>query len=236
MPHTPPVFCAIDRPDVDGALALGRGLAGAVGGLKLGLEFTTANGPEGVRRVAGLGLPLFLDLKLHDIPNTVAGAVRAAAGLGGAMLTVHAPGGRAMLRAAADAAKASKVPPTILAVTVLTSLSDADLAEMGIPEAALDHALRLADLALASGCDGIVCSPLEVAAMRERFGRDVLLVVPGVRPAGSAAGDQRRTLTPAEAIAAGADYLVIGRPITAAPDPAAAARAIAAEIASARAA
>jgi orotidine-5'-phosphate decarboxylase len=236
MLYTPPVFCAVDTPDAEGALALGRGLAGAVGGLKLGLEFTTANGPQGVRRLAALGLPLFLDLKLHDIPNTVAGAVRAAATLGGAMLTVHASGGRAMLRAAADAARAAEAPPRILAVTVLTSLSDGDLAEMGIAEPALDHALRLADLALASGCDGIVCSPLEVAAMRARFGREVLLVVPGVRPAGSSAGDQRRILAPAEAIAAGADLLVIGRPVTAAPDPAAAAHAIAAEIASARAA
>jgi orotidine-5'-phosphate decarboxylase len=236
MPHTPPVYCAVDRPDLDGALALGRALAGAVGGLKLGLEFTTANGPQGVRRMAGLGLPLFLDLKLHDIPNTVAGAVRAAATLGGDMLTVHAPGGRAMLRAAAEAAGAAERPPKILAVTVLTSLSDEDLAAMGIPERALDHALRLADLALASGCDGIVCSPLEVAAMRERFGGETLLVVPGVRPAGPVVDDQRRTLAPAEAIAAGADLLVIGRPITAAADPAAAARAIAAEIAGTRAA
>lgn len=229
---TNPIFCAIDRPDLDGAVRLGHQLRGAVGGLKLGLEFFTAQGPAGVRQVAAAsGLPIFLDLKFHDIPNTVAGAVRSAASLGVAMLTVHASGGQEMLRAAVEAAVAVPSPPLVLAITVLTSLDATDLHEIGVEAAPLDQALRLAELAAGCGVGGLVCSPHEVAAIRELVGDDLELVVPGIRPAGTAVGDQKRTMTPAEAITAGADRLVIGRPITAAPDPAAAARTIAAELA-----
>lgn len=236
MSQHSPVFCAIDRPDLDGAVALARSLEGAVGGAKLGLEFTIANGPDGVRAVGALGLPVFLDLKLHDIPNTVAAAVRAAGTLGVAMLTVHAAGGRAMLRAAADAAGSAARPLQLLGVTVLTSLADEDLREAGVAGGVTDQALRLADLAVQCGVRGLVCSPLELEAVRARFGREVTLVVPGVRPSGVAAGDQKRTMAPAEAIARGADHLVVGRPITQAPDPRAAALAIAREVETARAA
>ena len=235
MSTASPVFCAIDRFDPEDALELGRSLLGAVGGLKVGLEFTTANGPGGVRRVVDLGLPVFLDAKLHDIPNTVAGAVRAACGLGVAMITLHAAGGAAMLRAAVEATREDGRAPLLLGVTVLTSIDEADLRATGVPGKALDQVLRLADLAVECGLRGLVCSPLEIAPLRQRFGREVTLVVPGIRPA-SVADDQKRTMTPAEAIAAGADFLVIGRPITAAADPRAAALSIGAEIAAAKAA
>ena len=236
MTTSSPVFCAIDRPDLAGALALCRSLQDVVGGFKLGLEFTTANGPAGVRAVVALGLPVFLDVKFHDIPNTVAGAVRAAGGLGVAMLNVHVAGGPAMLRAALEAADACAPRPAVLGVTVLTSVDDADLATTGVPHSAPDQVLRLAALAQSCGLDGVICSPQEIAALRSRFGAGFKLVVPGIRPAGSSRADQKRTLGPAAAIAAGADWLVIGRPITAAPDPRAAAATIAAEIAAARAA
>jgi orotidine-5'-phosphate decarboxylase len=236
MTSPSPIFCALDRPDLAGALALGRSLRGAVGGLKVGLEFVTANGPEGVRRVVALGLPVFLDVKLHDIPNTVGGAVRAAGALGVTMLTLHAAGGAAMLRAALAASEEGERPPLLLGVTVLTSLDEADLKATGVSGSALDQVLRLADLAVSCGLRGLVCAPQEIAALRARFGHEVTLVVPGIRPAASMAADQKRTLTPAEAIAAGADLLVVGRPITAAPDPRAAALAIAAEITAAQAA
>jgi orotidine-5'-phosphate decarboxylase len=235
MSTASPVFCAIDRSDPEDALELCRSLLGAVGGLKVGLEFTTANGPGGVRRVVDLGLPVFLDAKLHDIPNTVAAAVRAACGLGVAMITLHAAGGAAMLRAAVEATREDGRAPLLLGVTVLTSIDEADLRATGVPDKALDQVLRLADLAVECGLRGLVCSPLEIAPLRQRFGSEVKLVVPGIRPA-SAADDQKRTMTPAEAIAAGADFLVIGRPITAAADPRAAALSIGAEIAAAKAA
>ena len=231
MSPAPPVFCALDRPDRAGTLALARAVAPHVGGLKLGLELFVADGPEGVRAVAALGRPVFLDLKLHDIPNTVAGAVRAACGLGAAMLTLHAAGGPAMLRAAVAAAEEAASRPLLLGVTVLTSLDDRDLVAVGVPGAVTDQVLRLADLAQACGLDGVICSPLEIAALRRRVDPGFRLVVPGIRPAGTDTGDQKRTLGPAEALARGADALVIGRPITGAPDPAAAAALIAAEIA-----
>jgi len=230
MTTSSPVFCAIDRPDLDGALALGRSLVGAVGGLKIGLEFVTANGPDGVRRIVDLGLPVFLDVKFHDIPNTVAGAVRQAAGFGVAMLTLHISGGPSMLRAAVDAAREADQCPQLLGVTVLTSLDDADLATLGLIDKVADHVLRLAEIAWNAGLDGLVCGSQEITLLRERFEAKVKIVVPGIRPAGSARGDQKRTLTPADAIGRGADILVIGRPITEAPDPRAAALAIAAEI------
>jgi orotidine-5'-phosphate decarboxylase len=217
-----PVFVALDTVDRGRARALADAVRPHVGGLKLGLEFFCANGPDAVREVAGEA-PLFLDLKLHDIPNTVAGAVRAVMPLRPALLTLQAGGGPAMLRAAVDAA-AGEVK--LLGVTVLTSLDDGDLERVGQRGPVLDQARRLAGLARDSGLAGIVCSPHEIRALRAECGPGFLLVVPGIRPAGAGAGDQKRVMTPAEALAAGADHLVIGRPITAAPDPAAAARRI----------
>lgn len=229
-----PVFCALDTVDLDETGRLARALKGAVGGLKLGKEFFTAHGPQGVAAVSAAGLPLFLDLKFHDIPNTVAGAVRAALALRPAILTVHAAGGRDMLRAAVEAAAgAGAARPLVVAVTVLTSLDDGDLAALGIAEGTRDQTRRLAALARESGVDGVVCSPLEIADLRALAGPDFKLVVPGIRPAGTASDDQKRVMTPEQAVAAGADYLVIGRPITGADDPAAAARAIAACVAGA---
>ena len=184
--------------------------------MKLGLEFFAAQGPEGVRRIAALGLPLFLDLKLHDIPNTVAKAIEALAVLEPAILTVHAGGGRTMLAAATAAAPAAT---RVVAVTVLTSLDSADLAEVGINASPFDHVGRLAALARESGVDGIVCSGAEVAAARAAWPGG-FFVVPGIRPAGTSAGDQKRIVTPAQAIEDGASVLVIGRPVTGAGDPA----------------
>jgi orotidine-5'-phosphate decarboxylase len=227
------LIAALDTADPARACAWAEALAPHVGMLKLGLEFFAANGPAGVRTIAAAApaLPLFLDLKLHDIPATVAGAVRAVLPLAPRLLTLHAAGGAAMLaaaRAAAEAAGAAR--PLLLAVTVLTSLDDAALQATGIAGGAAAQVLRLARLALDAGADGLVCSPLEVALLRAALGPGPKLVVPGIRPAGTAAGDQARTLTPEQAVAAGADWIVVGRPITAAPDPAAAARAIGAAI------
>ncbi len=225
------LFVALDTPHMDGALSLAGSLAGLVGGIKLGKAFFTANGPQGVRRAAAAGLPVFLDLKFHDIPNTVADAVRAALSLAPVMLTVHASGGAAMMRAAADAAEeAGTNRPLVLGVTVLTSLGAEDLAATGLAGPVPDQVMRLARLAQASGLDGVVCSAREAAALREACGAAFKLVVPGIRPAGAGAGDQKRTATPAEAVAAGADYLVVGRPVTGADDAAQAARAIIDEI------
>ncbi len=217
-----PIFCALDRADPEAVLGLARQLRGRVGGVKLGLEFFLANGPDGVRAVAAEGMPLFLDLKLHDIPNTVAGAVRAIARLPVAMTTLHASGGAAMLRAARRARDESGTPLRLLAVTVLTSLEEPDLAALGMTGEVTDRVLRLAAVALEAGIDGLVCSPLEVAAVRARFGDAPLLVVPGIRPA-AGPDDQKRTASASAALGAGADILVIGRPITAAADPRAAA-------------
>ncbi len=221
-----PVFVALDVPDLDAARALAKAVRGSVGGLKLGLEFFGANGPSGVAALAQLGLPIFLDLKLHDIPNTVAKAVAALAPLKPALLTVHAGGGQAMLAAA----RAAAPPETrIIAVTVLTSLDTDDLASIGVEGSASEQVARLAALTRSSGADGIVCSGQEVAAARSAW-PDGHFVVPGIRPEGSDLGDQKRVMTPRQALAAGASVLVIGRPITGAADPAAAARAIAANL------
>lgn len=221
-----PVFLAVDTVILAEARALVAAAAPAIGGLKLGLEFFNRHGLEGVAALAG-SLPLFLDLKLHDIPNTVAGAVRAVAAAAPSLLTIHASGGGAMIRAAREAA----LPATrVLAVTVLTSLDEVDLRTVGQSTPLQDQVKRLAALAQESGADGVVCSPWEVAALRAQCGPDFLLVVPGIRPQGSALGDQKRVMGPAAAIAAGASHLVIGRPISAAADPAAAARAIAGEL------
>lgn len=225
------IFVALDTADLDKALTLAENLDGLVGGVKLGKEFFTALGPDGVREVAAPGHRVFLDLKFHDIPATVAGAVRSAAALKPFMLTVHAGGGGAMMEAAASAAAAAGPErPLVMAVTVLTSLGLDDLAATGIGGTAEEQVLRLARLARDSGLDGVVCSAMEAAALRQAFGSGFKLVVPGIRPAGAAADDQKRTMTPADAVAAGADYLVVGRPITGADDPAEAARRIADEI------
>lgn len=218
-----PVYVALDTPQQDAAQRLADSVRGHVGGLKLGLEFFAANGPAGVRALAATGLPIFLDLKLHDIPNTVAKAVEALAPLAPAVLTVHASGGRAML----EAAKAAAHPDTrVVAVTMLTSLDQHDLAATGVSGSAQDHVLRLATLAREAGLDGIVCSGAEVAAARGAWPGG-FFVVPGIRPADGTPGDQKRVVTPRQALDDGASILVIGRPITQAQDPAAAARAIA---------
>ena len=224
------LIVALDTTDPRRAASWAAAAAPHTGLFKLGLEFFLANGPEGVRAIGGR--PIFLDLKLHDIPNTVAGAVRAVLPLRPRMVTVHAAGGATMLEAARAAAEpAGADRPMILGVTVLTSLSTADLTATGVNDAPPTQVLRLARLALAAGADGLVCSPLEVAMLRDALGSGPTLVVPGIRPAGAAAGDQARTMTPEQAVAAGADYIVVGRPITAAPDPATAAATIAAAIA-----
>ena len=205
-----------------------RAIAPHVGMLKVGLELFTAEGPPVVRAAAALGLPVFLDLKLNDIPATVEGAARSAAATGAALLTIHASGGPEMVRAAVRGA-GDRV--RVLAVTVLTSLDDAALRAIGLLGPLEAAVVRLARLAVEAGAAGLVCSPQEVAAVRAAVGPGPLLVVPGVRPAGSARGDQARVATPAEAVRAGADVIVVGRPLRDAPDPAAAARAIAAELA-----
>jgi orotidine-5'-phosphate decarboxylase len=236
MKPTDRIFVPLDTPDLDTGLALARALAGLVGGIKIGKEFFTALGPQGVARVTALGLPLFLDLKFHDIPNTVGGAVRSAVRLRPVILNVHAAGGRAMMTAAADAARdeAARLGiarPLVLGVTVLTSLDASDLAAIGVGAGTQEQVVRLATLACDSGLDGVVCSGEEIAPLRTALGSSFKLLVPGIRPAWAAAGDQKRILTPAEAVRRGADYLVIGRAITDAPDPVAAARRIADEIA-----
>jgi orotidine-5'-phosphate decarboxylase len=221
-----PIYVAIDTPDVARAEALARTVAPVAGGLKLGLEFFCSNGPAGVARIAERGLPLFLDLKLHDIPNTVAKAVAAVQTLRPAVLTVHAAGGRAML----EAAKAAAPDGTkVVAVTVLTSLDAGDLEAAGVGGTAAEQVGRLANLARESGLDGIVCSGAEVAAVHQAW-PDGFFVVPGVRPAGAEASDQKRVVTPRQALESGASILVIGRPITGADDPAGVIRAIAATL------
>jgi len=225
-----PVFVALDTPSLDRARTLAQTLKPFVGGVKLGLEFYGANGPDGVRAIASVGAPVFLDLKLHDIPNTVAGAMKALAPIRAAILNVHASGGAAMMRAAAEAAGTIEHRAKIIAVTVLTSLEDRDLPGIGVSGTALEQAVRLAVLARESGLDGVVCSPHEIAAVRAACGPEFLIVTPGVRPAGGELGDQKRVMTPKQAVDAGADILVIGRPITGARDPVKAARQIAADL------
>ena len=228
------LIAALDTAETARATAWARALAPHVGMVKLGLEFFLAHGAAGYRAVtaAAPGPRVFLDLKLHDIPATVAGAVRAVAALSPRFLTLHAGGGAAMIAAARAAAEAAGPDrPLLLAVTVLTSLDDTALAATGVPDGAAHQVLRLARLALAAGADGLVCSPHEVGLLRAALGPAPLLVVPGIRPAGAARGDQARVMTPGEAASAGADWIVVGRPITAAPDPAEAAAAIAAMMA-----
>ena len=229
-----PVFVALDTANLDQAIAWAGAVRPCVGGVKLGLEFFNSNGLAGVRQIVDIGLPVFLDLKFHDIPNTVAGAVRAVAGLGAAIVNVHASGGPAMLRAAAEAAaEFGANRPRVIAVTVLTSLDDNDLASVGQVGPAASQVERLAQLTQSCGLDGVVCSPAEIAALRAACGTEFYLVVPGIRPAWASADDQKRFMTPREARDLGADVLVIGRPITGSDDPAAAAARIAEELESA---
>jgi orotidine-5'-phosphate decarboxylase len=210
--------------------AAARKIVAAVGdsahAYKVGMQLYTAEGPSIVRELVGCGRRVFLDLKYHDIPNTCGAAVREASQLGVSMLTVHAAGGGKMLRAAVEAAQGAKPDLLVLAVTVLTSLDDVELGKIGVRGAVLEQVLRLAALALSNGCEGVVASAQEAGALREQFGLDFAIVTPGVRLAGSGPHDQARVVTPAEAIAAGASHIVVGRPITEAVDPAAEARAI----------
>ncbi|HWC62309.1 MAG TPA: orotidine-5'-phosphate decarboxylase, partial [Rhizomicrobium sp.] len=189
-----PIYVALDTTDLDYALGLAARLRGSVGGIKLGLEFFSAHGPNGVTAFHDLELPLFLDLKFHDIPNTVAGAARAAASLGVNIINVHASGGPQMMKAAGEAAKSVNPNLKVIAVTVLTSLNDTDLAAVGQTASAREQVLRLAQLTKASGLDGVVCSAHEIAVLRAALGPDFLLVVPGIRPAGSDSHDQQRVM------------------------------------------
>ena len=231
MPADPRVIVALDFPAAAPALALLEQLDPARCRVKVGKELFTRGGPQLVERAVAAGFDVFLDLKFHDIPNTVAAACAAAADLGVWMVNVHASGGPAMLRAARERLDGLSSPPLLIAVTVLTSLDASDLAAVGCPGEPAERVLQLARLSQQAGLDGVVCSPLEAAAVRAELGPDFRLVTPGVRPVFAASGDQKRVMTPAQALAVGADYLVIGRPITAAAEPMAALAAIEAEIA-----
>jgi orotidine-5'-phosphate decarboxylase len=217
-----PIYLALDLPRLDAAKALAEKVKGHVGGLKLGLEFFCAHGAHGVHEIANVGLPIFLDLKLHDIPNTVAGAMQAIHVMEPAIVTIHASGGRAMME---DAKAAASEHTKVVAVTMLTSLDERDLARTGVNGTPRDHVMRLAELAEASGLDGIVCSGQEVKAVHDQWKKG-FFVVPGLRPAGNGVGDQKRVVTPRQARDDGASVLVIGRPISRADDPVQAARAI----------
>lgn len=219
---TSPIWVAIDTPDLERAQAMATRVKRHVGGIKLGLEFFTANGRAGFQTMAALGLPIFLDLKFHDIPNTVAKAIQALSPLTPAILTVHATGGRAMME---DAKAAAPIGTKVVAVTVLTSLDQSDLAAAGVSGNPHDQVMRLAAAAREAGLDGIVCSGEEVAAVH-KFWPDGYFVVPGVRPANGDAIDQKRIVTPRQALDRGASILIIGRPITQAADPDSAVRAI----------
>ena len=226
------ILVPLDTDDVAWAAKLATRLKGYVGGIKLGKQFFTANGPYGVNKIACVGHPIFMDLKFHDIPNTVASAIRSLHRLRPFMLNVHASGGRAMMKAAVTAnMEAQGSRPLLLGVTMLTSLSECDLTEIGFPSDAGQQVVRLAQLAQDCGMDGVVCSPLEITLLRKACGDDFKLVVPGVRPSWASSNDQKRVATPSEAIARGADYLVIGRPITTADDPVVAAARIGEELA-----
>lgn len=225
-----PIICALDTTDLLVAKKLVSQLSNTVGGIKLGLEIITKHGIQIVSDFAESGVPIFLDLKFHDIPNTVAAAVRNAASLGVELITVHANGGEEMLVSAVEASREFKNPPKILAVTVLTSLDNNDLKNIGISSTPTEQVLRLASLSQKAGCDGVVCSPREISTLRENMGNNFMLVVPGIRPLGFNADDQKRTSTPQEALRSGANRLVIGRPITKSSNPRKAAENIVAEL------
>jgi orotidine-5'-phosphate decarboxylase len=227
-----PILVALDVDSAAAAVELANLLRGSVGGFKIGKQLFTAAGPAMVRELASRGDRVFLDLKFHDIPNTVAGAIQSAVSTGAWMVNVHCSGGSAMMKAAAEAAtraaaQASQPRPLVIGVTVLTSMTDQALKEINVDTPMLDQVVHLARLAKSSGLDGVVASPQEVRAIRRACGADFQIVTPGIRPADQQGkDDQARTMTPAEAMAAGATYLVIGRPITAAPDPKSAAEQI----------
>jgi orotidine-5'-phosphate decarboxylase len=235
VPAANRILVALDVESAARALSIADSLRGTVAGFKIGKQLFTAEGPEIVRALSGRGDRVFLDLKFHDIPNTVAGAVAAAVSTGAWMVNVHAAGGRRMMEAAAEGARetaraAGRARPLVIGVTVLTSLDQAQLNETGVPGSVLDQVIQLARLARQSGLDGVVASPHEIAAIRHTCGPDFLIVTPGIRTSGQLAkDDQARTMSPAEAVAAGASYLVIGRPITGASDARAAAEQIAAQ-------
>lgn len=220
--NTKPLLIALDYNRGADALALAAQLSPGLCRLKIGKELYTREGRQLVEALQGIGYDIFLDLKYHDIPNTVASALRVAAEMGVWMVNVHASGGRKMLETAADALAHYRQPPLLIAVTVLTSLGDNELREIGIDEPLAAHVARLTALAASSGLNGVVCSAHEAGAVKAAHGRDFLTVTPGIRPAGSSADDQTRTMTPAAALQAGSDYLVIGRPVTRAEKPAAA--------------
>lgn len=219
MSEEPRIIVALDFPDAAPALELVERLDPERCSLKVGKEMFTRFGPGFVAGLSGRGFRVFLDLKYHDIPNTVAAACEAAVDLGVWMVNLHASGGRSMMAAASERLARFSEAPLLIAVTVLTSLDAGDLADIGCPGDPRERVLRLASLARDAGLDGVVCSPQEASSVRERLGRDFLLVTPGVRPAGAETKDQKRVMTPRDAITAGADFLVIGRPITASPDP-----------------
>jgi orotidine-5'-phosphate decarboxylase len=230
IPPRERLIVALDVSSAREAVKIVASLVDSVQTYKVGLQLYTAEGPQMVRDLVGSGRKVFLDLKYHDIPNTVAAAVREAAKLGVSMLTVHASGGTKMLQAAVEAAREKDSGPQILAVSVLTSMDDQDLNEIGVHGQVVDQVVWLASLALEAGCSGVVSSAQEVKTLREKLGTDFLAITPGVRPAGTAHGDQARVTTPAEAIAAGATHIVVGRPITAAANPAEAAAKILQEL------
>lgn len=230
QPHNP-IICAIDVKEPTKALELCNNIKPYIGVIKLGLEFFTINGPEGVKAIQACGLPVFLDLKFHDIPNTIAEAVRSSVRLGVDMLTIHTSGGKTMMKAAAEAAgdEAAKLgvkAPLVLGVTVLTSMDGSDLKEIGIGREVAKQVMHLAGLAKESGLGGVVCSPLEIGLIKKECGDSLKLIVPGIRPDGGGGDDQKRVLTPKQAVTAGADYMVIGRPITKAEKPELAAKEI----------
>jgi orotidine-5'-phosphate decarboxylase len=226
-----PIICAIDTGDLAAANQLCKDIAPHVGMIKLGLEFFMAHGPQGVRALEQHRLPIFLDVKLHDIPNTVSKAIKSLSTLPLSIITIHTAGGREMMRSAAqiakeEADKLNKPAPLIIGITVMTSLDESDLQSIGVEASALQQVERLAKLAHLSSLDGVVCSAHEVTAVKHYCGREFITVVPGIRPITAALNDQKRVLTPTDALAKGADYLVIGRPITNDPNPALAAKKI----------
>ncbi len=236
MTMTNPIFCAFDTPHIEKASDLANQLQGCLGGIKLGMEFFYAHGAEGYKAVAQFNQPIFLDLKLHDIPNTVAKAVKSLMPLAPQIMTVHTAGGPEMMRKASQAATEAAAElgverPKLVGVTVLTSLDQDDLSAIGVDRDVEQQVLGLAKLAKESGLDGIVCSPKEISLIRQHLGDDFILVVPGIRPAGADIGDQKRVMTPKEAVDQGATLLVIGRPITQATDPAKSAQDILASMA-----
>ncbi len=217
--NTTPIIVALDYPDERSAMALVKQLDPALCRLKVGKQLFTAAGPQWVEQLVKLGFPVFLDLKFHDIPTTVELACRAAANLGVWMMNVHALGGGAMLRAASNGLGDAADRPLLIAVTLLTSMGEVEMQEIGLHGTPQEAVLRLARLTQANGLDGVVCSAQEASMLKSELGQDFNLVTPGIRPASAALGDQQRVMTPASALAAGSDYLVIGRPITQAPDP-----------------